>query len=69
MVFLAKTITIPSWSKFYHRSGLVGAVLKKSTSPEKEFIELSHPATINDAPVQIKRKKPEEFKLWKGQLQ
>ena len=23
MVFLAKTITIPLWSKFYHRSGLV----------------------------------------------
>ena len=22
MVFLVKTITIPSWSKFYHRSGL-----------------------------------------------
>ena len=23
MFFLAKTITIPSWSKFYHRSGLI----------------------------------------------
>ena len=31
MVFLAKTITIPSWSKFYHRSGLFGkfGIIKK----------------------------------------
>ena len=27
MVFLVKTITIPLWSKFYHRSGLLSMIL------------------------------------------
>ena len=37
MVFLAKTITIPLCSKFYHRSGLEGFTCKWCPNEEKRF--------------------------------